>query len=157
VYNAGVDKLTTLHGSMAPRVALIAHDTCKADLTEWAIFNRVTLDRCELYATGTTGERIARATGLPLERLLSGPVGGDAQVGAMLAEKRLDYVIFFWDPLTTQPHDVDVKALLRLAVLYNVPTACNRATADFLISSPLFFAAELLEQRRDIEELAPAS
>jgi methylglyoxal synthase len=142
---------------MAPRVALIAHDTCKADLTEWAIYNRETLDRCELYATGTTGERIARATGLPIERLLSGPVGGDAQVGAMLAEKRLDYVIFFWDPLTTQPHDVDVKALLRLAVVYNVPTACNRATADFLISSPLFFDAELLEQRRDLAELASAS
>ena len=122
----------------APRVALIAHDARKDDLTEWAEFNRGTLSRCHLVATGTTGRRIASATGLPIELLLSGPLGGDAQVGAMLVDHRLDFIVFFWDPLTTQPHDVDVKALLRLAVLYNVPTACNRATADFLISSPLF-------------------
>jgi methylglyoxal synthase len=123
---------------LRPRVALIAHDGCKDDLTEWAAFNRGTLGRCELMATGTTGARIARETGLEVRRLLSGPLGGDAQVGAMLVERAIDSIIFFWDPLTTQPHDVDVKALLRLAVLYNVPTACNRATADFLISSPLF-------------------
>jgi methylglyoxal synthase len=121
-----------------PRVALIAHDGCKDDMTEWATFNRGTLGRCELMATGTTGARISQATGLDVHRLLSGPLGGDAQVGAMLVERAIDLIVFFWDPLTTQPHDVDVKALLRLAVLYNVPTACNRATADFLISSPLF-------------------
>ncbi|MFY9779914.1 MAG: methylglyoxal synthase [Candidatus Baltobacteraceae bacterium] len=139
-------------------MALIAHDTCKADLTAWAKFNRDTLSRCELCATGTTGQRVFEATDLPIERLLSGPAGGDAQVGAMLAEKRLDYVIFFWDPLTSQPHDVDVKALLRLAVLYNVPTACNRSTADFLISSPLFFNTELLRKRRGgYPELASVS
>lgn len=120
------------------RVALIAHDARKTDLTEWASFNRETLSRCSLVATGTTGALISAETGLDVQLLLSGPLGGDAQVGAMLVEHRLDLVVFFWDPLTTQPHDVDVKALLRLAVLYNVPIACNRATADFLISSPLF-------------------
>jgi methylglyoxal synthase len=135
------------HGPTAPRVALIAHDSCKDDLTDWAIYNCGTLSRCELYATGTTGQRITEATGLEIQLLLSGPIGGDAQVGAMLAENRLDYVIFFWDPLASQPHDVDVKALLRLAVLYNVPTACNRATADFIISSPLFFSADVLFKR----------
>ncbi len=131
-----------------PRLALIAHDACKADLTDWVAYNRETLSRCELLATGTTGAQIARATGLPIQLLLSGAFGGDAQVGALLAERRLECVIFFWDPLTTQPHDVDVKAVLRLAVLHNVPIACNRTTADFLISSPLFFDASHLHQRR---------
>src|ERR1700681_4596919 len=122
-----------------PRVALIAHDGRKADLTEWATFNRGTLAGCELVAT---------ATGLQVDLLRSGPLGGDAQVGAMLVDARLDLIVFFWDPLTSQPHDVDVKALLRLAVLYNVPIACNRSTADFLISSPLFLDAEHLVARR---------
>lgn len=131
-----------------PRVALIAHDARKDDLTEWAAFNSGTLARCQLVATGTTGARVAEATGLPVRLLLSGPLGGDAQVGAMLVEHQLDLVVFFWDPLTSQPHDVDVKALLRLAVLYNVPMACNRATADFLISSPLFADAAHRAQRR---------
>jgi len=131
-----------------PRIALIAHDGRKADLAEWATFNRGTLARCELIATGTTGALIANETGLPIELLRSGPLGGDAQVGALLVDARLDLVVFFWDPLTSQPHDVDVKALLRLAVLYNVPIACNRATADFLISSPLFLDDESLAQRR---------
>ena len=132
----------------APRVALIAHDARKADLTEWATFNRGTLTGCELVATGTTGSLVAAATGLHVDLLLSGPLGGDAQVGAMLVDARLDLIVFFWDPLTSQPHDVDVKALLRLAVLYNVPIACNRSTADFLISSPLFLDAEHLVARR---------
>jgi methylglyoxal synthase len=101
-----------------------------------------------LIATGTTGTQISQVTGLSIELLLSGPLGGDAQVGAMLVEHQLDLVVFFWDPLTTQPHDVDVKALLRLAVLYNVPIACNRATADFLISSPLFTDEHHLRGRR---------
>lgn len=121
-----------------PRIALIAHDGRKNDMVEWAAFNAGTLRRCTLVATGTTGSRIAEATGLEVRLLLSGPLGGDAQVGAMLVEHELDMCVFFWDPLTSQPHDVDVKALLRLAVLYNVPIACNRATADHLISSPLF-------------------
>jgi methylglyoxal synthase len=140
-----------------PRVALIAHDGCKNELVEWATFNRGTLSRCELVATGTTGAMISRATALPIDLLRSGPLGGDAQVGAMLVDARLDLIVFFWDPLTTQPHDVDVKALLRLAVLYNVPIACNRATADFLISSPLFLDADQIGQRRSAHAPAPAS
>ena len=131
-----------------PRIALIAHDGRKADMTEWAHFNRGTLSRCELIATGTTGTTVARETGLHIDLLRSGPLGGDAQVGAYLVDGRLDLVVFFWDPLTSQPHDVDVKALLRLAVLYNVPIACNRSTADFLISSPLFFHGEHLDPER---------
>jgi len=142
-----MDIIEYLPPRAAPRIALIAHDKRKDDLTDWAAYNRETLSGCELLATGTTGQRIFEATGLPIERLLSGPAGGDAQVGAMLAETRLDYLIFFWDPLTTQPHDVDVKALLRLAVLWNIPTACNRATADCVISSPLFHNAEQLQKR----------
>ena len=131
-----------------PRVALIAHDGRKADLAEWATFNSGTLAGCHLVATGTTGSLVAAATGLDVDLLLSGPLGGDAQVGAMLVDARLDLIVFFWDPLTSQPHDVDVKALLRLAVLYNVPIACNRSTADFLISSPLFHDAEHRVARR---------
>jgi methylglyoxal synthase len=119
------------------RIAMIAHDNRKPDLLEWARYNRGTLSRHELYGTGTTGSLIADALGLPVERFLSGPLGGDQQVGAGLAEGRLDMVVFFWDPLQPQPHDVDVKALLRVAVVHNCPMACNRATADFLLSSPL--------------------
>jgi methylglyoxal synthase len=136
-----------------PRVALIAHDGCKEALSEWSHFNRDTLKRCDLIATGTTGERIAEVTGLNVKCLLSGPLGGDAQVGALLAEGNVDLLVFFWDPLKTQPHDVDVKALLRLAVLHNVPTACNRGTADFLISSPLFFDMQHRLRRRDAPTL----
>jgi methylglyoxal synthase len=122
-----------------PRIALIAHDACKDEMAQWATFNRGTLSNCTLFGTATTGRTVMNLVGLPIELLLSGPLGGDAQVGAMISEHKLDAVIFFWDPLTTQPHDVDVKMLLRLAVLHNVPIACNRASADFLISSPLFF------------------
>jgi methylglyoxal synthase len=119
------------------RIALIAHDKRKADMLEWARFNRGTLARHELFGTGTTGGLIAEELDLPVHRFLSGPLGGDQQVGAWLAEGRLDIVVFFWDPLQPQPHDVDVKALLRIAVVHNCPIACNRATADFLLSSPL--------------------
>jgi len=122
----------------APGIALVAHDACKQGMLEWARFNRETLSSYTLYTTGTTGALLARALDLHVHRLLSGPHGGDAQIGALVAERRVRCVIFFWDPLTPQPHDVDVKALLRLTVLHNVPTACNRVTADFLISSPLF-------------------
>ena len=135
----------------AARVALIAHDARKEDLTEWVKFNQETLARCSLVATGTTGGMIAEKTGLNIHLLLSGPLGGDAQVGAMLVEHQLDLIVFIWDPLTTQPHDVDVKALLRLAVLYNVPIACNRATADFLISSPLFADDAHLRSRAHLQ------
>jgi methylglyoxal synthase len=119
------------------RVALIAHDNRKADMLEWARYNRATLAEHELYATGTTGALIAGELGLDVTLFLSGPLGGDQQVGAAIAEGRIDFVVFFWDPLEPQPHDVDVKALLRIAVVYNVPMACNRATADFILSSPL--------------------
>lgn len=119
------------------RVALIAHDNCKADLLDWARYNRGTLTRHELYATGTTGTLLSTELGLTVVRFLSGPLGGDQQVGAAIVEGRLDFVIFFWDPLEPHPHDVDVKALLRIAVVYNTPIACNRSTADFLLSSPL--------------------
>jgi methylglyoxal synthase len=119
------------------RIALIAHDNCKGDLLAWARFNRDTLSKHELYATGTTGSLLSQELELDITRFLSGPLGGDQQVGAGIVEGRVDFVIFFWDPLEPHPHDVDVKALLRIAVVHNVPIACNRATADFLLSSPL--------------------
>jgi len=119
------------------QIALIAHDNRKADLLDWARYNRGTLSRHELHATGTTGSLLADELGLEVHRFLSGPLGGDQQIGAAIAEGRIDFVIFFWDPLEPHPHDVDVKALLRIAVVCNVPIACNRSTADFVLSSPL--------------------
>jgi len=123
--------------SARKRIALIAHDNCKSDLLAWARFNRDTLADHELHATGTTGLMLNQELGLDVVRFLSGPLGGDQQVGAGIVEGRIDFVIFFWDPLEPHPHDVDVKALLRVAVVHNAPIACNRATADFLLSSPL--------------------
>ena len=131
------------------RVALIAHDNRKLDLLEWARYNRGTLAQHDLFATGTTGTLIETELNLPVQRFLSGPLGGDQQVGAAIAEGRIDFVIFFWDPLAPHPHDVDVKALLRIAVVYNVPIACNRATADFMLSSPLMAT--------EYQRLVPAS
>jgi methylglyoxal synthase len=118
-------------------IALIAHDHRKSDLLEWARYNRQTLSEHELFATGTTGQILADELELPVNLYLSGPLGGDQQVGAAIAEGRIDLVIFFSDPLASHPHDVDVKALLRIAVLYDIPIACNRASADFMLSSPL--------------------
>ncbi|MDR2973087.1 MAG: methylglyoxal synthase [Propionibacteriaceae bacterium] len=119
-------------------IGLVAHDAKKGELMEWCAFNRGTLSQHELWATGTTGTLIEHEVGLAIHRLLSGPRGGDQEVGAMIATGRLDMLFFFWDPETPQPHDPDVKALLRLATLWNTPTACNSATADMIISSPLF-------------------
>jgi methylglyoxal synthase len=116
-------------------VALVAHDHCKDDLLAWATFNRDTLARFQLVATGTTGQLLSQALDLPVQRMRSGPLGGDLQIGAAIVEGRIDMLIFFWDPLTAQPHEPDVKALLRIAVLRDIPTASNRATADHLISS----------------------
>jgi methylglyoxal synthase len=121
-------------------IALIAHDNKKQDLLEWARFNRETLSAHNLIATGTTGALLEDEIGIGFQRVRSGPLGGDQQIGAKIVEGHIDAVIFFWDPLAPHPHDVDVKALLRIAVVYNIPIACNRATADFLISSPLMTA-----------------
>jgi methylglyoxal synthase len=123
-------------------IALVAHDNKKEDLAEWAYFNRGTLSFHNLHATGSTGKMIIEKTGLCVNLLKSGPFGGDMELGALIANEKLDYLIFFWDPLMSQPHDVDVKALLRMAVVYNIPTACNRATADLIISSPLFHSED---------------
>ena len=123
------------------RIALVAHDNRKEDLLDWARFNSGTLSRHQLYGTGTTGKLIHDRLGLAVHRMLSGPLGGDQQLGALIAEGKLDVLIFFWDPLEPLPHDTDVKALLRIAVLYDIPTACNRASADFLVSSHLMAEA----------------
>lgn len=118
------------------RIALIAHDASKPDLLAWVKYNQEILSSHTLYATGATGNMISESTSLTIHQFKSGPLGGDMQIGARIAEGDIDFLIFFWDPLEPQPHDPDIKALLRLAVLYNIPTACNRSTADFLIASP---------------------
>ena len=119
------------------KIGLVAHDNKKRDLVEWAKFNRDLLAHHEVYATGTTGTILEKELGFPITKLQSGPLGGDQQIGAKIVGNEIDFLIFFWDPLEPQPHDPDVKALLRMAVVWNIPIACNRASADFMISSPL--------------------
>jgi methylglyoxal synthase len=119
------------------KIALVAHDNKKRDLVEWAKYNRVLLAHHDVYATGTTGDILEHELGFTVTKLQSGPLGGDQQIGAKISDNEIDFLIFFWDPLEPMPHDPDVKALLRMAVVWNIPIACNRASADFMISSPL--------------------
>ena len=118
-------------------IAMVAHDNKKAELIEWAIYNKLYLAKHDLIATGTTGKLLEVELDRPVKKMLSGPLGGDQQIGAMIAEGKIDVLIFFWDPMEAQPHDSDVKALLRLGVAWNILLACDRATADFIVTSPL--------------------
>ena len=127
-----------MHTKKVKSIALVAHDTCKPKLMSWVKENKLTLEGFQIHATGTTGKLIERDSGLQgILSYRSGPLGGDQQIGAAIVEGKIDALIFFWDPLAAQPHDPDVKALIRLATVWNIPTACNQSSADFLISSPL--------------------
>lgn len=123
--------------SKQKKIALIAHDNRKEELINWVKKNNEALGKHYLYGTGTTAKLITEQVGLPVKGYKSGPLGGDLQIGALITESNVDFMIFFWDPLTTQPHDPDVKALLRIAVMYDIPVAMNQSTADFLLTSNL--------------------
>lgn len=121
-------------------VALVAHDNKKQELVEWARFNKKTMAKLKLYATGTTGRLLEEELGMPVKKLQSGPLGGDQQIGALICEGKVDILVFFWDPLEPLPHDPDIKALLRIAAVWNIPVACNRASADMIFTSSLLFS-----------------
>lgn len=131
-------KYKTLLMPKIKNIAIIAHDNCKDILMDWAEYNRESLRKHNLYATGTTGKLLEENLHMDVTRFMSGPLGGDVQISSKIAEGKIDFLIFFWDPLSPLPHDPDIKALLRLAVLWNIPTACNRASADFIITSSMF-------------------
>jgi len=136
-------------------IALVAHDTRKTELTDWALENREILSRHFLSGTGTTAKLLTQKLNLPVRGYNSGPLGGDQQIGARIAEGRIDFLIFFWDPLAAQPHDPDVKALLRIAVLYDIPVAMNRASADFLLTSSFMdteYERHIINYNKAIEE-----
>ena len=140
------------------RIALVAHDHKKSDLIDWARHNREVLSRHELYATGTTGTLLEHRLNTKVHKLLSGPLGGDQQLGALIAEGRIDMIIFFWDPMETQPHDSDVKALIRLAVAWNILIACNRSSADFILTSLLMgeaYEAQLPDYSEYLKRIIP--
>ena len=132
--------MTNIESPAKKRIALVAHDNMKREMLEWATEHKDELKNHTLIATGSTGKLIADNTGLTLERMRSGPLGGDQQIGARISEGGIDVLLFFWDPLEPQPHDPDIRALLRIAVVWNIPVACNRASADFILSSPLLGA-----------------
>jgi len=131
------DLLKTKTVSARKRIALVAHDNKKDDLIDWAIYNKAVLSKHQLFATGTTGKLLEEALDVSVVKLLSGPLGGDQQIGALIAEGKIDILFFFWDPMEAQPHDPDIKALLRLGVVWNIPMACDRATADYIVTSAL--------------------
>jgi methylglyoxal synthase len=133
-------EMINIESPATKRIALVAHDNMKREMLEWAAEHKEELKRHTLIATGSTGKLIADSTGLTIERMRSGPLGGDQQIGARISEASIDILLFFWDPLEPQPHDPDIRALLRIAVVWNIPVACNRASADFILSSPLIGA-----------------
>lgn len=140
------------------RIALVAHDYKKQELIQWAGAHKEILSRHDLYGTGTTGTLIEEATGLKVNKLMSGPMGGDLQIGSMIAEEKIGMMIFFWDPMEAQPHDPDIKALLRVSVVWNIPVACDSATADFLITSPLMneeYEAKMTDYSRYMSRKIP--